>query len=284
MTRNKDSRLVVRRTRTGEVLADWEASEAVHARFNRDGTHLAVLSDTSTLPYTEEEHHALVREIATGRTIARAPYRGGMQGFALSPDARYVAFSRYDVLRLWDITMAEEALQLSHEGSVNTFDFAPDAGSVAVATSQGFYLWSIPDGREVLHEAGGDSLDVAFVADGRLVAFAAADRSVRIHDASTGEELGRLVAHDVVQRLEFSPVGGVLATAGQDGTVTVWDLADLRETVRIDPEGEFELIPGLQRGGRAPSHVRTGRAGSMGNRDRTRGGEDSRGPDAQPAE
>ena len=140
-------------------------------------------------------------------------------------------------LRLWDIAKGTEALRLAHEGNVNTFDFAPGAETVAVATTKGFYLWNIADGREVLHEEGDNSLDVAFLADGRLVAFAAGDRSVRFHDAVTGEELGRLVAHDIVQRLEFSPAGGVLATAGEDGSVSVWDLADLRETMRIRPEG-----------------------------------------------
>ena len=156
VARSADDRLVVRKTRTGEVLAEWKAGEAVEARFNRDGTHLAVLGAASAFPYTEEEHHALVREISTGTTIARVPYRGGLQGVLLSSDARYLAFSRYEVVRLWDIAKGEEALRRTHEGSVNSFEFAPEGESVAVATSQGFYLWSTADGRQLLHEGPGE--------------------------------------------------------------------------------------------------------------------------------
>ena len=40
VARSADDRLVVRKTRTGEVLAEWKAGEVVVARFNREGRTL----------------------------------------------------------------------------------------------------------------------------------------------------------------------------------------------------------------------------------------------------
>jgi WD40 repeat protein len=67
---------------------------------------------------------------------------------------------------------------------------------------------------------------VAFSPDGKALATASVDLTVRLWAASTGKEERSLVGHrDVVASVAYSPDGARLASASYDGTVRLWDPA-----------------------------------------------------------
>ncbi|PWI65088.1 hypothetical protein PCL_07387 [Purpureocillium lilacinum] len=67
---------------------------------------------------------------------------------------------------------------------------------------------------------------VAFSTDGKLLASASFDRTVKVWDAATGDIVRTLEAHSYhVRSVAFSPDGKLLASASDDRTLKVWDAA-----------------------------------------------------------
>ena len=109
-------------------------------------------------------------------------------------------------------------------------------------------LWDTASGREIgtLSGHGKGVSQVAFSRDGRWLASASTDNTIRIWDVSTRRELRNLGGHTAnVESLDFSPDGKLLASASEDGGTFLWDAATgehLLTLISLDDGGEWMVV------------------------------------------
>jgi WD40 repeat protein len=134
----------------------------------------------------------------------------------------------------------EEGLALVFEGTsdvstirfeqpnqITTLAFSPNGSLLAGATEADttVKLWDVGREREARQLFGhtGEVTSIAFSPDGVLIATASEDRTVRVWDAATGDEL-RVIQHGTpVGAVGFSRDGRRLVSGDSRGLVRVWD-------------------------------------------------------------
>lgn len=169
----------------------------------------------------------------------------GCQAMALSPDEEWVAVAYRDRVELRATAKLDEVRPLGDEfPNILALDFSPDSKLLALGGRLGeVQLIEVSDGAPVHDLIGHDGYvtALAFTPDGLGLVTAGDDRQLLFWDVITGERTHRrsLMHRAWSQAMAVSPEG-LLASAGADGLIFLWDLQRLRLRTRL--EGHFHYL------------------------------------------
>ncbi len=247
----------------GRVLASGGYDKHVKLWDVAGGTEIATL----------EGHTGSVRSVAfspDGQTVAsggadrtvklwdiagrreRATLRGHtgtIRGVAFSPAGTLVASGSEDgTIKLWDLTGSEPKVRSTlsgHTDIVACLAFSPRGQALASGGwDKVVRLWDVASGSERIALRGPDEAVTALAVapDGRQLAAGSLDKRLRIWVAADQAIRPRLLLKpgEDARFAIFTPDGRTLATAGNDNSVVLRDLATGKERKAL---GRFEGLP-----------------------------------------
>ena len=238
----------------------WTAALNDHAgliravAFSPDGTRLAAAGGPS----------GRYGEIKIWDVTDRTPklvstiqgHRDSILAIAFSPDGATLASGSYDKLvKLWNVKDGKVIATLKeHSDAVYALAFMPGGTQLlSAAGDRTVKIWDVATGKRLF--TVNDSLDAVYTAaiqpSGGRFAAAGADRMIRTwawngDSSSPGGNTATLLAStfahgESVLRLAYSPDGAILASAGADRVIKLWDAATLKEKQAFEPQPDWVM-------------------------------------------
>ena len=187
--------------------------------FDPDGTHYAAGDGAGDVR---------LWDLSTGAVEQLPePHRGQVTTLAFSLDGHLVISGGFDnAVKVWDTSTGTVRTLRRHLRPVSDVAISPDGQRLATTSDDGTArVWDLAGDadQELLIEPNATAAVAFDPMRPRLAVIDPVNPEARLVDAESGDTVGRLPHRFPVTGLEFLPDGSLLATAMEDGTVTIWD-------------------------------------------------------------
>lgn len=199
--------------------------------------------DNQQVAAIDSQRRLFLWNLQNGQFVAQTDLPAPVRQLRYSPDSRkLVATCTDDSIRFFSPQDASPTYDLKSETPLGAITFTADSRHVITAGEElREWLYASPTAIRTLTGHGGAVFGATFSRDGRWIASASADQSVRIWNGDTGAQLKLLNGHQgPVYSVAFSPDGSLLASSGEENAVRVWDTLGGRQLKQI-PVGDQDL-------------------------------------------
>ncbi|MGH7130177.1 MAG: WD40 repeat domain-containing protein, partial [Planctomycetaceae bacterium] len=227
-------------------------------------TALAFAPDNRNLVAGCEDGTVTIWDVPTRqKRVTLAAHDGAVLSLALSADATTLVtggHGRKDSngtvpgeIKIWNVDNAKVRATVSTGGgSATDLAISPDGKTLAATVSDqagAVGLWDVESAKPKSGPKGltGEVRTVAFSPNGKVLALGidngpGASGTTLLYDLATSKQrLSLNGAAGGVSSIAFSPDGQFLATAGEDGLVRLWSIADAGTAVEPRPDETVEL-------------------------------------------
>jgi nitrous oxidase accessory protein NosD/sugar lactone lactonase YvrE len=239
---------------TGEELHTLQGhtQPVLALAFSSDGKILATGSGATIEGSGENGNEIKLWEVHAGKEQQSFHgHQGSIDGLAFAPDNKTLYSGSYDhTVKVWDVETGKELRTLpEHQRAVTSVALTKDGLTLASASGgksdpkQQFVLgevrvWDLANDT-VRHTLKGHNRwvsMVAFTPDGKTLASASWDETIKLWDVAAGTEVRTLKGHtDQVMCVAFSSDGKLLASAAI-GVIKVWDVATGQELASFEAD------------------------------------------------
>lgn len=148
---------------------------------------------------------------------------------AFSPDSQFLLTGHpAGVINEWDLRTGESTVLTSPASDwVRAAVYSPDSTHIVSADANNIILWDAETKEQisVLEGHEGNVASLAYTPDGTILASSGWDKTIRLWDVESGEEIHALAVLANATDLAFSPDGTVLASIdGNTAGVNLWDV------------------------------------------------------------
>jgi len=218
--------------------------------FTPDSQHLFFADKDRTIKYWSLENNQLVSTL-TG-------HAGEINSLAVSArGSLLLSVSDDRTAKIWDIQRLKQIKTLkNHTGIVFDGVFSQDDKTIATASvDKSIVFWSLK-GKvlDTIRDHSDVVNSIAYIDRSTLVS-ASDDKTIRIWNTETGQELRRIAEHTkAVLEIAVTPDGKFIISKSNDGTVRVWSVQSGKElgciefggnvpnAIAIDPKNRFWII------------------------------------------
>jgi WD40 repeat protein len=233
---------------SGDTISIWELDTGKKVRtFSTGGWGLDLSRDGKKILCSTADRSIRLYDFDTGKELQRfTGHRGEVWAAALSPDGKHAFTGGFDrVIRVWETATGKEVRSFSTPDYPRCSAISPDGKHLAVGHFPGTLnsagvvrIWDWQNSKQVAAGTGHTQAitAVAWSRDGKALASASFDGTVRLWDPATGKERKKLTGHSGAEGVTFALDGKRVVSAGIDAdpTIRVWDVATGKEVCRFD--------------------------------------------------
>ena len=191
---------------------------------------LAFSPDGNTLAAATEGGYVYIYDVSNSKKVVRKhrlrAHSVRAWSVAFSPDGRFLASGGGDtVVRLWDYeTGSIKKVLKGHEEQVLSVAFGADNTLASSSADGTVRMWDVETKSSRILDGHTDWVfSVAFHPNGDILASTGKDMSVRLWDTTSGVPLNTLKRHTKWGRDVAISRDGILASAGYDNLIYLWD-------------------------------------------------------------
>jgi WD40 repeat protein len=227
---------------TTEVATFHFNGRVSSATFSPDGKYLVLGSD--------EDSTAHLWEVKTGKEVFQLithkdnSENSGIQSLDYSQDGKYIVSATIDVAKVWDAVTGHEIASMtppSYFGSgIVGVAFSPDGKYVlGKDLMTDVMIWEVKTGTEITHisiesNIWGSASSLVFSPDSKFFVLGTPiDKTARVYNLITGEEISRMTHDDEVISVALSPNSEYIVSTSNDGAARVWGMKTGKEIIRF---------------------------------------------------